>query len=73
MISWCSLSWVKYMRADEIEDLVGIYESDNSIKCRDCMVDADWIDLKPEDIITAADVDKGDKLFYCDYCEKPLS
>ena len=60
------------MRAYEIDDLVGIYESDNSIKCRDCMGDEDWRDLKKEDIITTADVEKGEKLFYCDYCEKSL-
>ena len=54
------------------DDLVGIYESDNSIKCRDCMGDEDWRDLKPENVITAADVQKGEKLFYCDYCEKSL-
>lgn len=55
-----------------MDDLVGIYESDNSIKCRDCMGDEDWRDLKQEDIITAADVEKGEKLFYCDYCENNL-
>jgi hypothetical protein len=36
------------------------------------MEDEDWRDLKKEDIITTADVEKGERLFYCDYCEKSL-
>ena len=60
------------MGVHEIDDLVGIYEEDGSIKCRDCMKDEDWEDLKQENIITLDDVKNGEKLFYCDYCEEKL-
>ena len=60
------------MGVHEIDDLVGIYEEDRSVKCRDCMKEKDWKDLKEENIITLDDVENGEKLFYCDYCEKKL-
>lgn len=60
------------MGVHEIDNLVGIYEEDGSIKCRDCMKDEDWEDLKKENIITLDDVKNGEKLFYCDYCEEKL-
>jgi len=60
------------MEVREIDDLVGIYEEDGSVKCRDCMKDEDWEDLKQENIITLDDVKTGEKLFYCDYCEEKL-
>ncbi len=60
------------MGVHEIDDLVGIYEKDGSIKCRDCMKDRDWKALKQENIITLDDMENSEKLFYCDYCEKKL-
>ena len=60
------------MGVHKIDDLVGICEEDGSIKCRDCMEDRDWKDLKQENIITLDDMDNSEKLFYCDYCEKKL-
>jgi len=60
------------MGVHEIDNLVGVYEEDRSVKCRDCMKEKDWKDLKQENIITLDDVEKGEKLFYCDYCEKKL-
>lgn len=60
------------MEAYEIDNLVGMYEEDRSVKCRDCMVEKDWEDLKEDNIITVEDVESGEKLFYCDYCEKKL-
>ena len=60
------------MEVYEIDDLVGIYEKDGSVKCRDCMEDEDWIDLKQEIIITEDDVKNAEESFFCDYCEKRL-
>ena len=36
------------MRVHEIDDLIGIYEEDGSVKCRDCMKEEDWKELKKE-------------------------
>jgi len=60
------------MGVHEIDDLVGIYEEDRSVKCRDCMKEKDWKDLKQENIITLEDIKDGEKWLYCDYCEKKL-
>lgn len=60
------------MKVHEIDNLVGMYEEDGSVKCIDCMKEEDWKDLKQEKIITLDDIENGEKLFYCDYCEKKL-
>ncbi len=60
------------MKGYETDDLVGIYQEDGSVKCRECMDDEDWQELTEESIITTGDIDEGEKLFYCDYCEEKL-
>lgn len=60
------------MKDHDFEDLVGIFQEDGSMKCRDCMEDKDWKGLTQESIITAEDIQDGEKLFYCDYCEEKL-
>ncbi len=60
------------MEEHEIGDLVGIYEEDRSVKCRDCMKKEDWKNLKKDNIITLDDIENSEKLFYCDYCEEKL-
>lgn len=60
------------MEASKIDDLVGIYKEDRSVKCRECMEDEDWRELKEENIITEDDIEKNNELIYCDYCERRL-
>ncbi len=60
------------MEDHKIDDLVGIYEADGSVKCRECMKEKDWEDLTQENIITLKDIENSDKVFYCDYCEEKL-
>jgi len=60
------------MEAYKIDDLVGIYEEDGSVKCRDCMKEEDWIGLKKENIITMGEIERNDDWLFCDYCEKRL-
>ena len=60
------------MRVHEIDDLVGIYEEDRSVKCRNCMKEEDWKELRKEDIITMGEIARSDEWFFCDYCEKRL-
>ena len=47
------------MRVHEIDDLVGIYEEDGSVKCRDCMKDEDWKELRKKDIITMGEIESS--------------
>jgi hypothetical protein len=60
------------MGVHEIDDLVGIYEEDGSVKCRDCMKEEDWKELRKENIITMDEIERSDEWFFCDYCEKRL-
>jgi len=60
------------MGVHEIDDLIGIYEEDGSVKCRDCMKEEDWKGLRKENIITMGEIETGDDWFFCDYCEKRL-
>jgi len=60
------------MEVGKIDDLLGMYEEDRSVKCRYCMKEEDWEDLKQENIITLEHIENGEELFYCDYCEQRL-
>lgn len=60
------------MKGYETDDLVGIYQEDGSVKCRDCMNEEDWKDLTQEDIITSKAIEKGGEWICCDYCEEKL-
>ena len=60
------------MEGLDVDALAGIFEDDGSMKCRNCMVDRDWKHLQQKNIITLDDVEKGERLFYCDYCEEKL-
>lgn len=60
------------MRLGEVDDLVGIYEGDGSVKCRDCMENGDWKGLSKENIIIDDDIKDDKQLLYCDYCEEKL-
>lgn len=61
------------MKGYETDDLVGIYQEDGSVKCRECMEDEDWEELTEEDIITSKDIEEGGEWICCDYCEKTLT
>ena len=40
------------MKLDSVENVVGIYLEDGSVKCRKCMSEDDWKNLKHKRIIT---------------------
>lgn len=52
------------------DEIVGIHD-ENSIKCKDCMTNEDWNNLKEEDIILQNEIE-GDDMYFCDECEKQL-
>ena len=61
------------VNVDSVDNVVGIYLEDGSVKCRDCMEDEDWENLEQDHTITEDDLVKDDEWIYCDYCEKRLS
>ncbi|MFW6147937.1 MAG: hypothetical protein ACOC6B_06050 [Thermodesulfobacteriota bacterium] len=54
------------------ETIIGIYEEDGSVKCRNCMTDEDWKNLTDDRIITEDRVTENNEFIYCDYCEERL-
>jgi len=56
-----------------VDNVVGIYLEDGSVKCRGCMEEEDWENLRHNRTITEDDLLKDDEWIYCDYCEKRLS
>jgi hypothetical protein len=60
------------MQVNAVEDLAGIYEEDGSVKCRECMKQEDWGNLRRENMITFEDIEKGGEWICCDYCERRL-
>jgi len=60
------------VKLDSVENVVGIYLEDGSVKCRKCMSEEDWKNLKHKRIITEEDLRKDDEWIYCDYCEERL-
>jgi len=60
------------MEEQTIDNIEGIYQEDGSVKCRDCMSEEDWKQLKEEQVITLEDIERDNKWIYCDYCEERL-
>jgi hypothetical protein len=60
------------MLAHETDNVVGMHEDDGSVKCRACMNEEDWNILTQENAITLEELESGERLFYCDYCEESL-
>ena len=60
------------MEAHETDNVVGMREDDGSVKCRACMNEGDWGILTQENAITLEELESGERLFYCDYCEEKL-
>jgi len=52
------------MKVHKIGNLVGIYEENRTVRCRDCMEEEDWKDIKQENIITLNDIKDGEKWLY---------
>jgi hypothetical protein len=55
-----------------IANIAGIEEDDGTVICRDCMDEDAWDNLSDKKIISMSDVEKGQRIYYCDYCEKHL-
>jgi len=60
------------MEARAIDDVIGIYQDDGSVKCRDCMSEEDWKQLKQGRVINAGELEEDHEWIYCDYCEERL-
>ena len=60
------------MNGHSVDDVRGIYLEDGGVKCRNCMSDEDWENLRHDRTITEDVLLKDDEWIYCDYCEERL-
>ena len=60
------------MEKFDIEKVAGIKEDDGTVMCRDCMDEDEWDNLKEKSIISLSASEKGQRLYYCDYCDRRL-
>ena len=60
------------MKDLKLDEIVGIYNEDGSVKCRECMCEEDWKNLTQENTITEGHRKKDAEWIYCDYCERKL-
>lgn len=60
------------MEARAIDNVIGIYQEDGSVKCRDCMNEEEWKGITKDQVITVADLAGDHEWIYCDYCEERL-
>ena len=56
-----------------LEDARGMVESGGKVRCADCVKDwATDFDREKEELITEDDVERGERLYVCDYCGDKL-
>jgi hypothetical protein len=60
------------VRLDSVDNVVGIYLKDGSVKCKNCMSEEDWKNMTHKQIITKEELRKDDEWIYCDCCEERL-
>ena len=60
------------MEEYNIANIAGIEEDDGTVICRNCMDEGQWANLKENQIISVDKIEKGEKLYFCDYCEERL-
>lgn len=52
--------------------IAGIEENDGTVTCKECMDEEAWANIENTRVISVTEIDKGQKIYYCDYCERRL-
>jgi hypothetical protein len=60
------------MEDRETDIIVGMRGDDGSVKCRKCISEEEWNALTQQNAITLEELESGERLYYCDYCEERL-
>ena len=56
----------------DMVNIAGIEEEDGTVTCKECMDEEAWANIKNTKIISVKEIEKGQKIYFCDYCEKRL-
>jgi hypothetical protein len=67
-----------------IDEVVGITDHTGKVKCRDCMKDEDWRQIRSQDQVITEEkkhenvtsddeiIDRYNRICFCDYCKKRM-
>ena len=61
----------KIMIDNDIVNIAGI-EEDGTVTCKSSMAEDAWANLEKDKIISVSEVEKGKRIYYCDYYERGL-
>ena len=53
-------------------NIAGIEEDDGTVTCKNCMDEEQWTNLVENQIILADKIERGKRIYFCDYCEERL-
>ena len=53
-------------------NIAGIKEDDETITCKNCMDEEQWVNIGEDQIISVDQIEKDRRIYFCDYCEKRL-
>jgi len=56
----------------DVVNIAGIEEEDGTVTCKSCMDEEQWANLSENQIIWVDKIEKGKRIYFCDYCEKSL-
>ena len=56
----------------DVVNIAGIEEEDGTITCKNCMDEEQWVNLSENQIISVGKIERGKRIYFCDYCEKRL-
>ena len=62
----------RMMEEYNIASIAGIEEDDGTVICRNCMDEEQWDNLAENQIISVDKIERGEKIYFCDYCEERL-
>ena len=60
------------MEEYDVKNIAGIEEDDGTVICKNCMDIDEWTNLGEIQIISVSEVEQGQRLYFCDYCEERL-
>jgi len=56
----------------DVVNIAGIEEEDGTVISRNCMDEEQWANLAENEIILVDKIERGKRIYFCDYCEKRL-
>ncbi|MBA7692912.1 hypothetical protein ES703_101485 [subsurface metagenome] len=61
----------------DLTEMLGVLEADGNVRCSKCIdqIEDYWtksFSSKDDEVLTASDIEDGEKIYICDYCNEKL-